>query len=332
MRRLARSLTTAVLTATCFGISSQVRLAAAPALAENLSLYCDYYYYCDGWDGDYCYDEWYDYECEWYDDGWPPEGGGGGGEEVVTTQITDASITENRVNLSLSPAYRSGRLLVEAVRPDNSTYTLSDDNRAGGSHQLSFQNSSLPDGEYSYVRATWYPYGPNAAANPSSMRVVAFRVLGEYRHSMYNVPYEGLCSGAHVDRDVYSSPCTNKYVANLRYGFATKVELNGTGTSESVGILHTTAGTSCSGAHFYNIPSITGSNGPVGDDTVAKRSSHPHLDYNDQVFLVGAPGISQKEITDTCPGCSQTQLDNFTTNAACSSIVDYGNFRTIRLR
>jgi hypothetical protein len=234
------------------------------------------------------------------------------------------------------------RLVVEAVRSDNSTTVLSDDNRAGGTHTFSFNSDSLPEGQYEYVRATWYLFGdPPNSSNPNSTRVVAFRALGTYRHSQYNTPWEGTCSAGPAQREVFSnappwSPsCSGLYVTQLRWDFAVQVETNGSGISNSVGYLHTVAGTSCNnqGAHFYNIPSITGSHGPVSDTTVAKVDSHAHLNYSDDVLIVGAP-INTKTVTDTCPGCTQTQLDNYNQGAACSAraFLDYGNFPTIRLR
>lgn len=312
-------------------------MVAEPARA-NRHMYCDYYYYCNAWDGDHCYDEWYDYTCDWYDDGTPDEGGGGSGtQDPVVVNVTEASITENQVAVQLSPWFLSGRLLVEAVRSDDSRAVLSDDTRAGGNYTFSFRNDSLAEGAYTYVRATWSAFGPNAAVHPNGTRPVIFQVLGSDRHSQYNVPYEGTCTAGRVAREVFTSPCSGLYQTFLKYDFANQVDLNGTGVSETVGILHTAAGTSCSGqgAHYYNIPSVTGKDGRAVDDTtVAKRTQHPHLNLDDQVFLAGAPGIRLKTVTDACPGCAERQLDNFNTVAACSgnAVGDYGNFLTIRLR
>lgn len=63
-------------------------------------------------------------------------------------------------------------------------------------------------------------------------------------------------------------------------------------------------------------------------------SGHPHLNCGDQVLIVGLganPGTI-KTVTDLCPGCPETQLDNYTTDSRCSDVLDLGNFVTIRLR
>ncbi len=52
-------------------------------------------------------------------------------------------------------------------------------------------------------------------------------------------------------------------------------------------------------------------------------SAHGNQDY---IFSVGI-----KTVTDFCPGCSESQLDNFITDTSCSNIMDLGNFITIQL-
>lgn len=305
-------------------------LLCGPAVEANLQYVCEYDVICWGWDGPYCYDEtWYE-DCYWQDDGGSPpdEYGGGPGNPDATIEINAASITDNQVSVTLEPSYFSGRLLVVAIREGGST-VLSDDTRGGGSHTVSFLDSSLPAGEYTQVEATWYPQGLEVHATHD----VRFRVLGVYRHSQYNTPQEAQCSGAHVDRVVAedTSSCT-PITRDLRYDFSLQLDINGSGIAEYYGPLQV-SWTCKPGSDYTKVGTITGSHGEVNNATVAMNGTHPNVTWGDQVKLVGAP-TSYKTVTDTCPGCSQSQLDNYTTAAYCSAgaVGDYGNYQTIRLR
>lgn len=86
------------------------------------------------------------------------------------------------------------------------------------------------------------------------------------------------------------------------------------------------------------MPQFTGGCGssyPVDNSTVAYNTSDANLGCGDQVLIVGLGGGTGtvKEVTDKCPICSTSQLDNYTTQAACTigSFTDLGNFETIRV-
>lgn len=310
----------------------------------NVYYYCDWYYECGDYDDGECQAGYWVPYCDFYDDGEEPGGGGGGNDPGMPgyAKVTKASITDNEVIVELSPANWSGRLQVIAHRDDGSYSVLSDESRSGssGSITVSFNNGGLPTGMYQDVEATWYAMGVGARELHGT-EPVQFRVLGTYHHSQYNLPYEGVCGGGPVARDIApsESQCTTHFSDTLRYDFSNKVDINGTGTSISHGILHTTEGTNCrhelSGSHFFMKESATGSWGRLYDDTVAKGPSHPFLSPNDHVFLVGYNGAyREKEVTDFCPGCETTHLDNFTSGSACYAYLvgDIGDLPTIRLR
>jgi len=153
MRRACRLPVLTVLSAIAITLFSSLTL-------EALCAYCDFYYYCDGWDGSYCYTGHFEEQCAYYncDDGGGGGGGGGGGtEDPITVQITNASIENNEIVVKTSPAYRSGRLEVLAILGNTTSHTILDETRSGGEYHLPFDEYSLPNGEYVSVTATWHP-------------------------------------------------------------------------------------------------------------------------------------------------------------------------------
>ncbi len=52
------------------------------------------------------------------------------------------------------------------------------------------------------------------------------------------------------------------------------------------------------------------------------------LSCGDRVYIVG---LGVKTVTDRCPVCTPTQLDNYTTTPACSKVYDLGTYKTIKL-
>jgi hypothetical protein len=68
---------------TGFAFLMAMLLSSSPVVKAEAYYYCDYYAECGGWDGDYCYDWWYDWDCGWYDDGGGGDPGGGGGSPEI---------------------------------------------------------------------------------------------------------------------------------------------------------------------------------------------------------------------------------------------------------
>ncbi len=227
----------------------------------------------------------------------------------------------------------SGRLEVEAILTDSTTVVLLDETRSGGEHNLSFNAFSLPNGDDQAVKATWH-----ARHDVIAIYRLSFGMLGIYRHTQYNTPSESACGGGHVDRRISAdaSRCSQVAVRDLKFSFTQQVEINGSGRSTNWGILQSSDVGSCQGfSDFTVVTTIRGSHGRVGNDTVAKRPSHPRLHWDDEVFLMNAPGATVKYVTDSCPGCVDAQLDNYNeTNSQCtgSGVGDLGTFLTIRLR
>jgi hypothetical protein len=197
-----------------------------------------------------------------------------------------------------------------------------------GTYTMSFRPNDIPEGSYTQVRAVWTP-----GVTVSNTRPVQFRALGLYRHSQYNTPHESACTGGPTSAFFEFAPqggCAF-WLGSLKSDFANQVRLNGSGLGEQQGPLQLPWGCLPFGEYsFRPVSQISGSHGPVNTSTVAVRPGHPHLTWGNRVLIVG---VGIKTITDTCPACSETQLDNYSASVACSSnaVGDLGFFKTIRL-
>lgn len=257
-------------------------------------------------------------------------------------KVTKADIRTNAIDVSLSPATDSGQFVLTLVGDTNTV--LFQGTLAGGTHSFNFGPaqgalSGLPEGQFTQVRADWTVNG----ATRTGSATVAFRVLGEYRHSQYNIPNEASCLGASVGAWITDAQC-NFTATTLRASFIAQANLNGSGTSIQFGGIRVEQ--FCLAAKFnppqlapgrsFRLGASTGTCSiGLNNQTVARNRNHPFLNCNDEVLIVGlgAPGTI-KTVTDECPACPERQLDNFTTASACTpgQILDLGRFTTIRLR
>ena len=106
-------------------------------------------------------------------------------------EIISADVTKNQIKVKLSPSGLSGEFTLKLTGPDTHTL-LNAVTRVSGTHTESFNNSSLPTGEYKKVQATWKPNGSIVSAT----RNYRIKVLGNYRHTRYNTPIEAQCVGS----------------------------------------------------------------------------------------------------------------------------------------
>lgn len=256
--------------------------------------------------------------------------------------VTKADIRTNTIDVLLSPTTDSGQFVLTLVGDTNTV--LFQGTRAGGSYHFNFGPSQgalsgLPEGQFTQVRADWTVSGTTETASAT----VAFRVLGEYRHSQYNIPDEASCPGGSARAWITDAQC-NFTQTTLRASFIAQANLNGSGTSIQFGGIQREQ--FCLARQFNPPPGAQNHsfrpgvssgtcNVGLGNNTVARNRNHPFLSCNDEVLIVGlgAPGTI-KTVTDECPACPERQLDNFTTASACApgAIPDLGRFTTIRLR
>ena len=61
---------------------------------------------------------------------------------------------------------------------------------------------------------------------------------------------------------------------------------------------------------------------------MAVNLEHEDLACGDSVYIVG---VGVKTVTDRCPVCTFTDIDNYTTTPACYRVSDLGTFKTIKL-
>lgn len=252
--------------------------------------------------------------------------------------IIEADITNDRIRVVLSPVNESGQFVLTLVGDTNVTLFNGILSGSGTPYQFQFDPEKLPNGQYTEVRAVWIVDG---VANDDS-RSVAFRVLGNYRHSQYNTPNESSCRGPEVGAFITNSAC-DFTPAELRIQFINQVNLNGSGRSINFGDVkreffcsaQRSAPPGSRQRSFRQEPIAPACpQGALDNTTVARRPGHPHLECGDRVLIVGlgAGTGTIKTVTDLCPGCPNNQLDNYTTDPACAGIRDLGPFVTIRLR
>jgi hypothetical protein len=128
--------------------------------------------------------------------------------------------------------------------------------------------------------------------------------------------------------------------------FNSRTFLNGSGYSLNYGIITVESycpshghppPTFCNGHHVYRQnstvkPSCKGL--PLNDTTVARNKNNTDLTCGDKVCIIGAGhggGNLLKTVTDLCPACTLTQLDNYTTDGTCGKINDLGQFSTVKV-
>jgi len=274
--------------------------------------------------------------------------------KVVSVQVTSVDLPSDQVKVTLSgPSGASGQLVVTWNGPGPNT-AIDNNTRSVGSYTFNPTLSGLAIGQYTGVTAQWTVNGLTATGSST----YNFNVLGTWRHSQYNTPTESSCSGP--SSPAYEVNITNcdHQTNNLITQFINQSWLNGSGKATNLYygyhteqnaqwcINHGYLPGDASGKSFAFEPRIIpycGSSYSLGTDTVAWNfSSTTTLDCGDQVLIVGygsSPG-TVKTVTDRCAdvsqnpnGCSDAQLDNYTTGAACAprSFNDLGNFKTIRL-
>lgn len=267
---------------------------------------------------------------------------------VGTVSVTSVSLQSDKVGVTLTaPSGLSGQLVVTWTGPGGNA-DIANATEGPGSYNYSPSLSGLVAGQYSGVTAKWTVDGSTASGGMT----YNFNVLGTWRHSQYNTPTESSCTGSSASAyEVNVTTCAYQ-TNNLIAQFISQSWLNGSGkTIQSYYGYNTEQNAQyCINNHYLpgdasgksfafesKIVPYCGSGYSLGTSTVAWNfSSTQTLNCGDQVLLVGygsSPG-TVKTVTDRCGGaCSNTQLDNYTTSAACNphSFQDLGNFVTIRL-
>lgn len=273
---------------------------------------------------------------------------------VASVAVTKLDLTSDTVTVQLSSNQSiTGSLVVTWNGPSGNS-DIADETVGPGTYTFNPSLSSLTTGQYSGVKATWTIDGQLE----SGSKTYNFNVLGKWRHSQYNTPNEASCAGTPASAYQVNVTTCAYQTNNLKSDFISQSWENGSGISVTsyygynveqnaqYCINHNYLPSDATGKSFAFEPKLVpycGSAYSISNNTVAWNfSSTSTLNCGDQVLLVGyggSPG-TVKTVTDMCApdsknpsGCSNTQLDNYTTGSACppGAFNDLGSFITIRL-
>lgn len=306
---------------------------------------------------------------EWNAPDWNPDGFGGCDARVVEAEpIAEVKAIDVRVNsadlrtdeieveLILAPSTEcEGTLKVELL--GTTTHAVFEESRGPGTYAISFDIPNLPVNQtFQMARATWTVEG-EAAIHETELEE-EFKVLGKFRRSQYNTPPSTSCSGSPTDVYVteedsegnsqcFLDPPGDFSTETVPSMFVSQANLNGSAEIAGVGDVQrdtfcpttTDAPTGAAGITFRHKTIVPACGGcpQVNDGTVARGSSlFQDLPCCSEVYI---DGVGVKTVTDECPDCPNdlmgeeiNQLDNYTTNTACSMIGDLINeAMTIRI-
>lgn len=268
--------------------------------------------------------------------------GAGSSGTALQVQITTVNLTSDQVSITLNgPSGTTGTLQVVWNGPSGNS-DIANTNEGLGSFTFNPPLSNLVTGQYTGVIASWN--GVSDVYNTS------FYALGNWRHSQYNTPNEAGCVQAGAGAYLVNSTTCAYQSGTLKSDFISQSWLNGSGitigayygysTEQNAAycVAHNYLPSDANGKSFAFVPQFTpgcGSGYSLNNSTVAYNTSDANVGCGDQVLIVGLNGGAGtvKTVTDYCPACSASQLDNYTTQAACAigSFSDLGNFETIRV-
>ncbi len=258
-------------------------------------------------------------------------------QNPATVQVISASIPNDTIQVSVSyPWTISGTLTVWANGPTGS-HVIASGTKSNGTHTYTFNRASLPQQEFATIEASWQVNG--GIYNGS--RSYRFKNLGVYHHSQYNAPSEISCAGTPTMSATITTSSCGTTGTTLRTVFRNEVNENGHGHSIGHGIVGIEwACTSVPGSapgqtsnivFRGNKSYVEGSAGQeVNTSTVAYKQGHPDIQLHHSVYIVG---VGTKAVKDYCPGCTNSQLDNFSSATSCAqnSVPSLGNYQTILL-
>jgi hypothetical protein len=247
----------------------------------------------------------------------------------AAVSIDTVDICDDEITVTVAGEDLAGYLLVELVS-ETSAHTVYNENKSSGTYTISFDWPSVPVGvEYTSIRATWSPCDAIAT---DTYEDVHFMNLGVYRQSQYNTPHEShaTCASSSVDVCFTDGNCDYS-TGTLLSTFATQANVNGSGVSIDHGDLNVEdwclsrypPPPACEGhlifREFGDPQAASCAGGSLGNDTVARGPDNDFLDCGDTVCIIG---IGMKTVTDRGGRVGPEQLDNYTTETACTGILD----------
>lgn len=269
---------------------------------------------------------------------------------VLGVKITAADIKVDQITVEVVAGSLAAQLKVTLVDDADGEIVLLEEERASGTHQLSFKTSTLEHHDYVEIHAKLTVDEEETTAE----KAYRFKVLGTYRHTKYNTPDETECRGAAVDMyysRVTGANCT--FTADqILSDFKAATDLNGNGRSIDSGLIQIesfclrprfTPPADAPGRSYRPVTALTFNNFTINTSTIAICPGGADLGYGDSVLIVGLGGGAGtvKSAADRCPACCDPaenggqdgHVDNYTDEGlACGrTAVDVGNFLTIKL-
>ena len=254
---------------------------------------------------------------------------------VTAAQVTinSANLVSDQISTTLAPGGLSGTFSLWEVNDLSGNYSQDGINRASGTYTDSFNlTPGSGDGQYSEVAAAWEP--PGAQGIVGNVLEYSFYNYGDAHQSQYTLINEGTCSGgsstAYIITNLSACYSSGLLATTLNSLFESQTVLNGTGQSNSYGLVKPVAITLCSGATagkpagansnntFVEVPSVTGAClQPLSTSTVAQY----HHSCGLQIFLegYGSPG-TEKTVEDECNKCGNDppHFDNWNPSGGSS--------------
>jgi hypothetical protein len=256
---------------------------------------------------------------------------------ISGVEITFADVTQDRICVVLRPTGPTGTLTLQLLTPDQ--HTIRTITRPSGICYETFDIPNPPSAEYSYLKAIWsVPTG-----SPTALFPYHIKALGLYWHSRYAIPDENECSG-NSQTIYFTGPgnCTNIPTCNYQQSsgkseWLTRVDINGTGLSSTIGYL--TKERHCNQVPWPRFRARNIASGCPAcaspydnlalDGTVAVNESHPDLVCGDRIFI---HQIGERIITDTgnLP-LGNIQVDHYSGVQGCNCQDNIGYKITIKL-
>lgn len=262
--------------------------------------------------------------------------------------VTDADLVSNKVTVQMSGP-GSGALTVTANGASNHYAAITPTgNLAAGTYQVTFDRPKMPVDTYTSITATWN-VGPTLSSTFTLPN--QWRVLGLVRHSQYNTPAESQCQGPSAQAWVFNSSCQFTQT-QLNKKFMDQVALNGTGLSQSYGLLkfsNPNKGGMCASSYppgatsqntFLQVSSVTGAcnltlTGGFSVATFPSPNEKKDFTCRDAILLTTKSNTNQavNEADDYCPSClgdlqgAQAHIDDYSSSRACR-LGDLGKFWT----
>jgi hypothetical protein len=231
-----------------------------------------------------------------------------------SVQVTSADIGEDRISIRLEPAGSTGHLRVTLVGA-NATHVLTERDQQGGDVTANFNLASLPNQDFTSIRATWTV---NNLAGSGSLNYHIL-VLGDYLQTCYNVPSENDFTGGVANAGtvhIENNQCMWSSLS-FRTRFLDEVNENGSGI-DSVGTAIQIEGF-CGGApatspayngRRYRRPADirTSCNTRLQADHTVARGPGSTLTCDTPIFI---DGIGRRFVEDRGGGLANDQIDNY---------------------